>query len=49
MGCPHDGWSMPSPFASLTHKREDGDNSPVHDTSDCDQSTVNGCPYGGEL
>jgi len=49
MGCKDDGWSHPSPYASLHQKREDGDNSPVHDTSDCDQSTVNGCPYGGEL
>ena len=50
MGCPDDGWSNPSPYASLAHKnRAFGDDSAVHDTGDCDQSTPWGCPYGGEL
>ena len=48
MGCADDGWSNPSPYASLA-QRAFGDDSPVHDTGDCDQSTPWGCPYGGEL
>ena len=35
MGCKDDGWSHPSPYASLA-QRAFGDDSPVHDTGDCD-------------
>ena len=50
MGCVDDGWSWPSPYASLAqNNRAFGDDSGVHDTGDCDQSTPWGCPYGGEL
>ena len=49
--CPNDKTkTMPCGHMGLHRKkRAFGDDSGVHDTGDCDQSTPWGCPYGGEL